>query len=70
MSIKIYTTPTCPKCRVLKMKMDQKGMVYEELDATASELLASRNITEAPVLQVDDGDLMNFSEANKWIKDY
>ena len=52
------------------MKMDQKGMVYEELDATASELLASRNITEAPVVQVDDGDLMNFSEANKWIKDY
>ena len=27
-------------------------------------------ITEAPVVQVDDGDLMNFSEANKWIKDY
>lgn len=70
LNVKIYTTSTCPKCRVLKMKMDQKGIKYEEIDGASSELLVSKGIAEAPILQVDDGDLMNFSEANKWIVNY
>lgn len=70
MKVTIYTTANCPKCRVLKMKMDKKGIIYEEIDGASSNFIAEKGITEAPVIQIDNGDLMNFSEANKWINNY
>ena len=29
--IKIYTTETCSRCKVLKIKMDAKGIPYESV---------------------------------------
>ena len=29
--VKIYTTDTCPRCKVLKVKMDAKGIPYESI---------------------------------------
>jgi len=48
----------CPKCKVLKMKLDQKNAQYEvcsELD----ELIA-RGIMSMPVLRIND-EFLEFS---------
>ena len=61
--IKFYTTH-CPKCRVLELKLKQKGVDYEEFD-NVEEMLA-KGLTSAPYLEVDD-KLLNFSEAVKYV---
>ena len=30
MNIVLYKSTTCPQCKVVKMKLDKKGLVYEE----------------------------------------
>jgi glutaredoxin len=54
----------CPKCKILKMKLDQKGIQYE--DVTDVEVMKSKGFKEAPKLEVD-GVVMGFKEAVDWI---
>ena len=54
----------CPKCKVLKMKLDQKKIQYENVNDI--ELMKVKGFTEAPKLEVD-GVVMNFKEAVEWI---
>ena len=62
--VTIYTQNTCPKCGVLKKKLDLKNIEYSECqDIKTMEELA---IAETPVLQVDDTFLI-YSEAVKWV---
>lgn len=65
--IKIYTTDTCPRCKVLKTKMDAKGIPYESVtDVNEIKKLGIRSV---PYMQVDDGELMDFATANTWINE-
>lgn len=65
--IKIYTTDTCPRCGVLKTKMDAKGIPYESItDVNEIKKLGIRSV---PYMQVDDGELMDFATANAWINE-
>ena len=66
MNIILYRTPTCPKCKVLEMKLHQKGLSFTE--CTDLNTMIQLGITEVPQLQVDGGELMNLSTANQWIK--
>ena len=65
MNITLYTIH-CPACIVLRKKLDMAGINYSVVDDinTLNEL----GYTTFPLLQVDD-KLMNFSEANKWLKE-
>lgn len=54
----------CPRCSVLKKKLEQKGIAYQE-NNSAEEMLAL-GITQVPVLKVED-DLLEFADANNWI---
>ena len=65
--IKIYTTDTCPRCKVLKMKMDAKGIPYESV--TDVDEIKNLGIMSVPYMQVDDGELMDFAKANAWINE-
>ena len=65
MKVVIYSTLICPRCKVLKTKLERKGIDFiEEHDINKMQDLG---ITSVPYLQIDDGALMNFSEANNWI---
>jgi len=35
--VEIYTTPWCPYCHAAKSLLDDKGVPYEEVDATDTE---------------------------------
>lgn len=61
--VTLYTTH-CPKCIVLKTKLDQKGVNYTEID-DVDEML-KRGFETAPVLAVDD-KVMTFGEALQWV---
>ena len=56
----------CPRCKVLKMKLDQSGIEYENVNDI--EVMKAKGSAEAPKLEVD-GVVMNFKEAVEWIKE-
>lgn len=56
----------CPRCRILKTKLDQKGIKYEtnnDIDA-----MMAKGFKEAPKLEVD-GTVMDFKQAVDWVKE-
>lgn len=56
----------CPRCKVLKSKLDQKGIQYENI--TDVEVMKTKGFTEAPKLEVGE-KIMDFKEAVEWIKE-
>lgn len=62
--ITLYSTG-CPKCKVLKMKLEQKGIEYTECNDIAK--MEELGISTVPMLQVDDGPIMNFTAAAEYI---
>lgn len=59
----LYSTG-CPKCRVLKQKLDSKSIQYTE--ESSVDVMLSLGIMQVPVLSVDD-KLLSFAEANEWV---
>ena len=56
----------CPRCKVLKAKLDQKGIKYENISDV--EVMKAKGFVEAPKLEVN-GQIMDFKEAVEWIKE-
>ena len=56
----------CPRCKVLKMKLDQKGIAYETVNDI--EVMKAKGFNEAPKLEVG-GVVMGFKDAIDWIKE-
>lgn len=63
MNVILYSTG-CPKCNILKKKLDAKSIVYTE-ENSVDKMLAM-GINQVPVLSVDD-ELLAFVQANEWI---
>jgi hypothetical protein len=49
---------------MIKMKLDKKNVYYDEISDI--EVLLSKGIKQAPMLEVD-GELLNLSKANDYI---
>ena len=62
----VYSNSSCPKCKVLKMKMDKANLTYGVNENV--EEMQELGIKSLPYLQLDDGTLLNFGEAVKHIK--
>lgn len=60
----LYTTH-CPKCIILKNKLDEKGVEYEIIDD--KKIMIQKKMLSSPQLEVD-GNVMTFSEAIEWVK--
>ena len=58
----LYSTG-CPKCKVLKTKLDRAGVSYTVEEDV--EAMRSIGLLSAPALCVD-GELMLFGDAVKW----
>ena len=56
----------CPKCRVIKSKLESKNIKFVETDDT--QKLLSFGYKSYPVLKVND-KMMDFVSANAWIND-
>lgn len=56
----------CPKCKILKLKLDKSGIEYETVNDI--KVMEAMGFKEAPKLEVD-GVVMGFKEAVDWIKE-
>ena len=65
MKITLYTIH-CPACIILRKKLDMAGILYDVVDD--EKILRELGYTQFPLLKVDD-TLMNFGDANKWVKE-
>ena len=59
----LYSTG-CPKCKVLKSKLDAKGIQYEEVNDI--DTMLALHIDAVPVLYHND-NRMEFKEAIDWV---
>ena len=55
----------CPRCKVLKAKLDQSGIEYETVNDV--EVMKAKGFNEAPKLEVC-GVVYDFKEAVEWLK--
>lgn len=64
--IKIYTTPTCGICKMVKAKLNVKKIPFEEYNL--EDYVEQFNVSAAPVVQLDDGTLLTGAiKINDWI---
>ena len=69
MNIVLYKSTTCPQCKVVKMKLDRKGLLYTEKlidDMTPAEL-AEADVKGIPTMFVDGEKMTNQRLMCKWI---
>lgn len=63
METTLYSTG-CPKCNVLKKKLDEKNINFNLSDDV--EYVKEKGFRSIPILEID-GECMEFSEAIKWV---
>lgn len=61
--MKLYSTPFCGKCKVVKKILEEKKISFEEVDLTkdidSQEYLLSIGRLALPVVERNDGTLMD-----------
>lgn len=67
MKVKIYTTPTCPYCKLAKSYMDEQGVAFEEIDVAADsdaaqEMVKLSGQMGVPVIMVDDQVIVGWNK--------
>ena len=69
MNIVLYKSTTCPQCKVVKMKLDRKGLAYEErlTDNMTPAELGEAGIKGIPTMFIDGEKISNLREMTKWI---
>jgi len=65
--IKIYTTPACPVCYVLKTFLKEKGIEFEEIDVANNEkareeMIQKSGALEAPVIEINGQFIVGFDK--------
>ena len=73
--ILLFTTKTCPNCKMAKMLLDKAGIKYIPIDAEENkEMTISYNIRKAPTMLVPQDDnyevLDNVSLIKKFVEEY
>jgi glutaredoxin len=63
----ILYSNNCPKCKILKLKLDEKKIEYSI--CSDIESMSLEGIRSVPVLKVDD-KILNFYDAIKYAKEY
>ena len=67
MKIKIFSTPTCPYCYVLKNYLKENGFEFEEIDisketAKREELIKKTGLATLPVVEIDGQLIIGFDK--------
>lgn len=67
MSIKVYSTPTCTYCIMLKKYLDSKSISYENIDVSADRVKAAEMIEKSgqrgvPVTEINGSIIIGFDK--------
>ena len=63
--IVLYTTKTCPKCSIVKSKLQNKNIEYTSVDD--ENILEEKGYDLLPVLEVDGNVMHSMIDINDWI---
>ena len=68
MTIKLYSTPTCPYCKLVKDYLDEQGVAYEEADVAenseaANEMVRISGQMGVPVIVAGDEVIVGWNKA-------
>lgn len=66
MVVKLFST-NCPRCKVLETKLKQNDIKYEV--ETDINTMLGLGIKSAPCLLTEDGELLEFTAALRWLKE-
>jgi len=66
--IKVFSTPTCPYCDVLKEFLKDKGVEFESIDVSQDEkaqqyIMEKTGRLAVPVTEIDDQIIVGFDRA-------
>lgn len=64
--MKLYSTE-CPKCKILEKKLLNKNISFEKITDFDYDEMKEKGFNFVPILEIDNGMLMNFSDANNYI---
>lgn len=56
----------CPRCDVLKRKLDDKGIIYDLCDNT--NIMIDKGFMSSPKLELDNGEILDFVQAINWVQ--
>lgn len=67
MSVKVYSTPSCPWCTVAKNYLDSKNIPYEDIDVSADRNAAMEMVKKSgqrgvPVIDIDGEIVIGFNQ--------
>lgn len=66
--VKVYSTPTCPYCRLVKDYLSSKGIAYQSFDVASSslareEMVALSGQMGVPVIVIDGEVIIGFDKS-------
>ena len=64
-SMTVYSSPTCPKCKMLKMQLKAKGILFNVCEDT--QVALSKGIQNLPAMEINN-QLLHFPQAVEWIR--
>ena len=67
-NVKIYSTPTCPYCKIAKQYLTENNIQFEDVDvsnnqAAAQEMVDKSGQMGVPVLDIDGNIVVGFDKA-------
>lgn len=69
MEVTLYSTG-CPKCKVLKKKLEAANIDYTEVTDTDKvyQICKSTGLDSVPIIAIEDGHILDFNRAIAWVK--
>ncbi len=66
--VKVYSTPTCPYCRMTRKLLEDNGVQYQDFDvagdkAARYEMISKSGQMGVPVLVIDGEMIIGFDQA-------
>ncbi|MDP2750494.1 MAG: glutaredoxin domain-containing protein [Nanoarchaeota archaeon] len=63
---KVYSTPICPECAKLKQFLNEKGIIFQEIDVLADKdaadfVVENTGMRKVPVFQAGDAFIVGFN---------
>ena len=68
MEVKVYSTPTCPYCKMAKEYLSSKGVSYQNIDVSSDqnsleEMVKLSGQMGVPVIVIDSEIMIGFDKA-------
>jgi len=66
-NVKVYSTPTCPYCKMAKKFFQENNISFEDIDVSINQTAASEMINKSgqmgvPVIEIDGKIIIGFNK--------